>query len=358
MADHQIIKPRRNWVANRVPLSSDLLDNEICLNPTDRILYVKNPSTGNIVSITLGGSGGGGGGSANIVEATTAAGFPATGADATLYIATDASRVYRWAGSVYVEIGTSGGGSTDSALRDLFTPPAPTSMTAAGGNAQAVLTWTAPSVLSQTPITGYVIESTPAGGSASTVSTGSTGTSYTKTGLTNGTAYTFRVAAVNSLGQGAFSSASSEVTPSADATPATFANKYSQAGVAASAHSVSGTATITASLTGGPDYTDTRLWLTVVRTGTLSYTVTASSESTDGGRLYLTSSAPSQHSSVQGYDIATISGLTNVSAAVSGAGTSTGTVAVTAGQYIVLRYYRDSSDAALSDRITATLSIA
>jgi hypothetical protein len=49
---------------------------------------------------------GGGGGSANIVEAATAAGFLATGASGTLYIATDASRVYRWDSSgVYVEIG-------------------------------------------------------------------------------------------------------------------------------------------------------------------------------------------------------------------------------------------------------------
>jgi hypothetical protein len=47
----------------------------------------------------------GGGGSANIVEATTAASFPATGASGTLYMATDASRVYRYSGSVYVEIG-------------------------------------------------------------------------------------------------------------------------------------------------------------------------------------------------------------------------------------------------------------
>ena len=48
---------------------------------------------------------GGGGGSANIVEAATASGFPATGASQTLYVATDVSRVYRWSGSVYVEIG-------------------------------------------------------------------------------------------------------------------------------------------------------------------------------------------------------------------------------------------------------------
>jgi hypothetical protein len=56
-------------------------------------------------SITI-SAGGGGGGSANIVEATTAAGFPATGASNTLYIATDVSRVFRFDTSgVYIELG-------------------------------------------------------------------------------------------------------------------------------------------------------------------------------------------------------------------------------------------------------------
>jgi titin len=192
-----------------------LIDNEIAVNFTDRILYAKNPATGNIISITLGGSGGGGG-SANIVEATTAAGFPATGADATLYIATDASRVYRWAGSVYVEIGTSGGG-TDTVLRALFVPGAPTSVTASAGNAQASVSWTAPTgVISQAPITDYVVQySSNSGASWTTFADGTaTSTSATVTGLTNGTAYAFRVAAVSSLGQGAWSTASSAVTPS------------------------------------------------------------------------------------------------------------------------------------------------
>ena len=59
-----------------------------------------------------------------------------------------------------------------------------------------------------------MVEWTPSGGSASTVSTGSATASYTKTSLTNGTAVAFRVAAVNSVGQGAWSSSVS-VTPAA-----------------------------------------------------------------------------------------------------------------------------------------------
>jgi hypothetical protein len=44
-------------------------------------------------------------GVSGLVEAATASAFPATGASQTLYVATDVSRVYRWSGSVYVEIG-------------------------------------------------------------------------------------------------------------------------------------------------------------------------------------------------------------------------------------------------------------
>jgi hypothetical protein len=58
------------------------------------------------------------------------------------------------------------------------------------------LAWTAPATTHGT-ITNYLVEYTPSGGSASYVLTNSTGTSYALTGLTNGTSYTVRVAAVN-----------------------------------------------------------------------------------------------------------------------------------------------------------------
>lgn len=75
-------------------------------------------------------------------------------------------------------------------------PVAPTGLTASSGNAQLSLSWAAPATTHGT-ITNYLVEYTPSGGSSQYVLTNSTSTSYTLTGLTNGTAYTVRVAAVN-----------------------------------------------------------------------------------------------------------------------------------------------------------------
>ena len=90
---------------------------------------------------------------------------------------------------------------------------APTSVAGTSGNAQVALTWTAPSATGGSSITGYSVKYTPSGGSTSTVATGRTTTSYSVTGLTNGTQYTFSVAAVTGYGTGAYSS-------TATATPA------------------------------------------------------------------------------------------------------------------------------------------
>jgi hypothetical protein len=184
----------------------------------------------------------GGGGSGSIVTAATVAGFPATGSSSgTLYVATDTARAYIWAGA-YIEAGVSGGG-TDTELRALFTPGAPTSVTPTAGNAQVSLAWTAPTVLSVTPITDYTVQSSSNSGSTWTTFTraASTATSATVTSLTNGTAYVFRVSATNGIGTGNYSAASSAVTPAAAPTGVT---------VASGSASGSGTNTITATAQG------------------------------------------------------------------------------------------------------------
>ena len=164
------IKPKRSYTASSVPLAGDLETHELAIrwDANSPAMFTKD-AAGQIVTVTLGGGGGSG-----------------DGADAT--------------------------------LRALFVPPAPTGLTATAGNAQASLSWTAPTgVIAQAPVSDYVVQfSSNSGSSWSTFSDGtSTLTSATVTGLTNSTAHVFRVAAVNAVGVGAYSTASSAVTPTA-----------------------------------------------------------------------------------------------------------------------------------------------
>lgn len=90
-------------------------------------------------------------------------------------------------------------------------PSAPTGLTATAGNAQVSLSWTAsPGATSYNVYRG----TTSNGQSATPIATGITGTSYTGTGLTNGTTYYFKVAAVNASGTSSYSNEAS-ATPSA-----------------------------------------------------------------------------------------------------------------------------------------------
>lgn len=102
-------------------------------------------------------------------------------------------------------------------------PGAPTIGTATAGSGQATVTFTAPGSIGGGPITGYRATSSPGGITATGASS-----PITVTGLTNGVAYTFTVAAQNAGGYGPESAASNSVTPSA----ATFAltNKTNTAG--------------------------------------------------------------------------------------------------------------------------------
>ena len=124
------------------------------------------------------------------------------------------NRTYRWTGAAW-EFVSSGG--ADSRW-DLFLPPAPTGLTASGGDAQASLSWTATTgAIAQAPVTNYSVQySSDSGSSWTTASrTASTTASQAVSSLTNGTAYAFRVAAINAVGTGPYTAASSAVTPTA-----------------------------------------------------------------------------------------------------------------------------------------------
>ena len=103
------------------------------------------------------------------------------------------------------------GQGTPSALATavpVTVPEAPTGVSATAGNAQATIAFTAPAINGGSPVTSYIITSSPGN-----ISTTTETTSGIVTGLTNGTSYTFAVTATNAIGVGAVSSSSNAVIP-------------------------------------------------------------------------------------------------------------------------------------------------
>ena len=107
--------------------------------------------------------------------------------------------------------GGGGGGGGGGGAPRTSAPGAPRNLTVVGGDGQAVLTWDAPASDGGATVTDYeyrINRRNP------WISTGSTETTHTVTGLDNGTPYVFEVRAVNRIGKGGVSNRNrAEATP-------------------------------------------------------------------------------------------------------------------------------------------------
>ncbi|NBX29036.1 fibronectin type III domain-containing protein, partial [bacterium] len=119
---------------------------------------------------------------------------------------------YRFRVAAVTSFGTGIFSAESSPVTPAGLPGVPTTPVAEAGDGQVSLSWSSPAD-NGSPVSGHAVEYSSNGGATWTrISVGSSPTT-TVTGLTNGTGYLFRVAAVNEIGQGQFSAASAVATP-------------------------------------------------------------------------------------------------------------------------------------------------
>jgi len=145
-----------------------------------------------------------------------------TGASSTTYSNTGltAGTTYTYRVSAINSVGTSTPSVTASATTtsntNLTVPQPPTGLTSSVvSSSQINLSWAAPSNNGGSAITGYKIERSSNGGTnwGTLISnSGSTGTTYSNTGLAANTTYTYRVSTINSVGTSTVSNTASATT--------------------------------------------------------------------------------------------------------------------------------------------------
>jgi hypothetical protein len=216
-------------------------------------------------------------------------------------------------------------------------PPTPTGLTATPGNAQVALAWNASS-----GATAYDVKRSTVSGSGYATVSSPTGTSYTNTGLTNGTTYYFVVDAKNANGTSGNSSQVSATPSSGSAPPiptgvsavqgaAQITVSWSASSGATSYHvkrsTVSGSGYATVGSPTGTSYTNTGL----TNGKTYYYVVTAVSSGGESGNSSQVSAVPCEYNFESGTQSWTVSQapLTGVSQSTTQAFGPTHSLAVT-----------------------------
>lgn len=134
------------------------------------------------------------------VKRATASGGPYTQIATPTTTTYSDSSVVNGTAYYYVVSATNSGGESANSSQVSGTPlapTAPTNLTATAGNAQVSLSWTA-----ATGATSYKVKRGTVSGGPYSLIASPTGTSYTDTGVSNGTTYYYVVAGANSGGEG------------------------------------------------------------------------------------------------------------------------------------------------------------
>jgi hypothetical protein len=147
-----------------------------------------------------------------------------TGSTATTYSHTGltTNQVYLYRVYSITQFGTSENPSNEVVVQPtsssaLTVPGSPTGVSATPVSpTQVNLSWSAPSNNGGSPITGYKIEAKSGSGTFSNLvsNTGTTITTYSHTGLTTGTTYTYRISAINNIGTSVTSAEASAIPTS------------------------------------------------------------------------------------------------------------------------------------------------